>query len=178
MPLSYLFPDPPPVTDPVKWDLQLLGGYTSSTGETVSKNPTADPASSAFGFVLISGSKDVVSSFSKRDDSHIEILNCSSITSDERQVARLICTNDGQDSNCDDILHGGLEGKVVRMPENCGPAAYVVAHSLRKSEDQTLPTELAKMAASSRAVMDFEFSYDFGLMKRSDDKVQLRVDYS
>jgi hypothetical protein len=64
------------------------------------------------------------------------------------------------------------------MPENCGPGAYVVAHSLRKSEDQTLPTGVAKRAASNRDVMDFEFSYDFGLMKRSDDKVQLRVDYS
>lgn len=166
------------MTDPVKWDLQPLGGYVSTTEETVSKNPRADPAASAFGFVLISGPKDVVSSFSKRDDSHIEVVDCPSITSDRRQTARVICTNDDEDSNCDDISHGGLEGTVVRMPDNCGPGSYVVAHSLKRSEDQTLPTHLVKRAALSREVMDFEFSCDFGLVKRSDDNVQLRVDYS
>lgn len=178
VPLDYLFPDPPPVTDPVKWDLQLLGGYTSTTYKTVPKNPTADPATSAFGFVLISGPKDVVSSFSKRDDSDIEVVDCPSITSDERQTTRVVCTNDGEDSNCDEIFHRGLEGTVVRMPDNCGPGAYVVAHSLRRSRDQTLLTHLGTRAAPGREVMDFEFSYDFGLVKRSDDEVQLRVDYS
>lgn len=180
VPLKYLFPDPPPVTDLVKWDLQILGGYVGSgeEGALVSQNPSADPNNGAFGFVLISGPKDVVSTFSKRDNSHIEVLDCESIESEEKQRLRFICTNDSDDSNCDDILDGGLEGTVIRMPENCGPGSYIVAHSMKRSEDQSIPHHLFKRSVPSRDVMDLEFSYDFKLMKRSDEKVQFRIDYS
>jgi chitinase len=180
VPLEYLFRDPPPVTDPVKWDLQILGGYVGSgeQGAMISNNPTADPNYGAFGFVLISGPKDVVSTFSKRDNSHIEILDCESIVSEEKQSLRFVCTNENDNSNCDDILDGGLEGTVIRMPENCGPGSYIVAHSMKISEDQSIPHHLFKRLVPTREVMDLEFSYDFKLMKRSDEKVQFRVDYS
>ena len=91
------------------------------------------PNSGAFGFVVIADSPDVVSSFSKRDDSHIEIVDCVSITSTDRQTVQIYCTNDGGDSNCDQVLEGGLEGTIVRMPDNCGPDQYAVAHSLKES---------------------------------------------
>ncbi|PKY09339.1 hypothetical protein P168DRAFT_324321 [Aspergillus campestris IBT 28561] len=175
--LENLFPDPPPETDSVKWDLQFLGGYANN-GQTTPRVPITNPNDGAFGFVLITGPKDIVSSLSKRDGSHVEFVDCPSITSSERQKTRLICTTDEEDSNCDDILDGGLEGTVVRMPDNCGPGSYAVAHSLSPSGNQTLPPSLTKRMASSRKVMDLEFSYDFTLMKRSDEKVQLRVDYS
>ncbi|RMJ21663.1 Glyco_18 protein [Aspergillus sp. HF37] len=178
VPIEYLFPDVPPVTYPTKWDLQILGGYNGAGGETQSQNPTANPGYGAFGFVLIAGPKEVVSSFSKRDGSHIELVDYPSITSSERQTTRLFCGYDGEDSNCDDVMEGGLEGTIVRMPDDYGPGSYVVAHSLKRSENQTLPGHLAKRMPASKTVMSLEFSYNFNLMKRADDKVYLRIDYS
>lgn len=179
VPLEYLFPEVPDVTDPVKWDLQILGGPTNGGGGDVGgKNELKDPNFGPFGFVLIAGPEDVVSSFSKRDESHIEFADCSAITSTERQTTRVFCMDDSPDSNCDQVLQGGLEGTVVRMPEQCGPGQYIVAHSLETSADQSLPAHLAGKVSSNRPVMDLEFSYDFGLMKRADEKVYLRIDYS
>ncbi|KAF2723824.1 glycoside hydrolase family 18 protein [Polychaeton citri CBS 116435] len=179
VPLEYIFPEVPPATDPSRWDLQILGGGVASAGGGVGPtNPTQDPNDGPFGFVLISGPKDVVSSFSKRDDSHIEVVECPAKNSTRRQTTRIFCSNDSESSNCDDVLEGGLEGTVVRMPDNCGAGSYIVAHALRRSENQTLPSHLAKRMPVSKEVMDLEFSYDFGLMKRADDKVYLRIDYS
>jgi hypothetical protein len=165
--------------DPVEWDLQILNGASGAGGGPVDAvNNWQMPNSGAFGFVVIAGSPDVVSSFSKRDDSHIEIVDCASITSTDRQTVQIYCTNDGEDSNCDQVLEGGLEGTIVRMPDNCGPGQYAVAHSLKESTSQDLPSHLTRRAAPTRPIMDLEFSYDFGLMKRTDEKVYLRIDYS
>ncbi|KAF5671745.1 hypothetical protein FHETE_3958 [Fusarium heterosporum] len=177
--LENLFPDVPSPDDQVKYDLQLLGELGSGL-EVVPGNVGEhhDPNSGAFGFVLIAGPKDSVSSFSKRDGSHIEILDCPSITESGRQTARIFCSNDDLDSNCDDVLEGGIDGTVVRMPDGCGPGSYVVAHSIMRSEDQRLPGHLVKRMPPGKEVMDFEFSYDFGLIKRGADDIYLRIDYS
>lgn len=177
--LENIFPEVPPVTDPAKWDLQMLGGaYGNGGGAASGENTLQDPNAGPFGFVLIAGPPEVVSSFSKRDESQMEFVDCSSITSTARQTARIYCTNDGDDSNCDQVLEGGLDGTIIRMPDECGPGHYVVAHSLKPSADQSLPDHLKKRVAASRPVLDLEFSYNFGLMKRADEPVYLRIDYS
>lgn len=136
------------------------------------------PNIGAFGFVVIAGSPDVVSSFSKRDDSHIEFVDCTSIKSTERQTVQIYCTNDGESDNCDQVLEGGIEGTVVRMPDDCGPGQYIVAHSLKEFGAQELPAHLVKRIAPTRPIMDLGFSYDFSLMKRTDEKVYLCIDYT
>ncbi|KAI7511872.1 glycoside hydrolase [Hortaea werneckii] len=179
VPLENIFPVVPPVTNPAKWDLQLLGGISGiGSGSLDGTNTLKDPNYGPFGFISIAGPTDVVSSFSKRDESHIEVVDCSSITSAGTQTVQIYCTVEGEDSNCDQVLEGGVEGTVVRMPDNCGPGQYVVAHSLKPSASQTLPPHLAKRVAPGRPVMELEFSYDFGLMKRADDPIYLRIDYS
>lgn len=178
VPLEYLFPDPPPVDASVKFDVQVLGSFSGSGAETTPDNLDNDPTYAPFGFILIAGPKDVVSSISKRDDSHIEVVDCSSITSEGPQTVRIFCTDDSDSSNCDDMLEGGLDGTILRMPDNCGPGTYVVAHSLKPSEDQVLPSHLAEKMPVGKSVMDLEFSYDFNLVKRSDKDVLLRIDWS
>lgn len=64
------------------------------------------------------------------------------------------------------------------MPDNCGPATYVIAHALNPSEDQILPIHLAKRKLAGKPVMDLEFSYGFNLVKRSDEDVLLCIDWS
>jgi hypothetical protein len=75
-------------------------------------------------------------------------------------------------------LEGGVDGTVVRMPDSCGLGTYIVVHSLQESDDQHLPNHLYKRKATTKPIMDLEFCYDFGLMKRADEDVHLRIDYS
>ncbi|KAH7173118.1 glycosyl hydrolases family 18-domain-containing protein [Fusarium flagelliforme] len=178
VPLESIFPEVPPEDSSVKYDLQVLGGFAGSGAETTHENINNDPAFAPFGFVLIAGPKDAVSSISKRDDSHIEVVDCSGITLSGSQSVRIFCSNDSNESNCDDMLEGGLEGTVLRMPDNCGPATYVIAQSLKVSEDQSLPVHLAKRKPDDREVLDLIFHYDFKRVKRSDEKIYMRVDWS
>lgn len=69
-----------------------------------------NPDSSAVGFILIDGDPQAVASVSKREGSHLEFLDCDKITGEHRQTVRYICTIDGPDSNCDDMMLGGIAG--------------------------------------------------------------------
>ncbi|KAM0209954.1 hypothetical protein ACHAQI_006066 [Fusarium lateritium] len=178
VPLESIFPEVPPEDSSIKYDLQILGGFTGSGAETTHENTNNNPAFAPFGFVLIAGPKDAVSSISKRDDSHIEVVDCSGITLSGSQSVRIFCSNDNDESNSDDMLDGGLEGTVLRMPDNCGPATYVIAQSLKVSEDQSLPGHLVKRKPDNREVLDLIFHYDFKRVKRSDEKIYMRVDWS
>ncbi|KAF4988149.1 hypothetical protein FGRMN_9938 [Fusarium graminum] len=151
--LENLFPDVPSPDNQVKYGLQLLGELGSGLEVVPGKvGGHQDPNSGAFGFVLIAGPK--------------------------RQTARIFCSNGDADSNCGDVLEGGLDGTAFRMPDGRGPGSYVVAHSIARSEDQRLPGHLVKRIPPGKEVMDFEFSYDFGLIKRGADDIYLRIDYS
>jgi hypothetical protein len=144
VPLESLFPEVPPEDSTIRYDLQILGGFTGSGAETTHDDTHNDPSFAPFGFVLVAGPKGAVSSISKRDNSHVEVVDCSEITSSGSQLVRIFCSNDSKESNCDDMLGGGLEGTVIRMPDNCGPATYVVAQSLTVPKDQSLPRKLSK----------------------------------
>jgi uridylate kinase len=82
---------------------------------------------------MITSSPEVVSSFSKRDDSHIKVVDYPSITLTDRQTVQIYYINDSEDSNCDQVLEGGLAGTIMRMPDNCGLSQYIVTHSLKES---------------------------------------------
>ncbi|KAJ4003710.1 hypothetical protein NW766_012161 [Fusarium irregulare] len=178
VPLDSLFPEVPPEDSAIKYDLQVLGAFGGSGAESTHDNVGNDPTFAPFGFVLVAGPKDAVSSISKRDNSHVEVVDCSGISSLGGQSVRIFCANDGEGSNCDDMLEGGLEGTVLRMPDNCGPATYVVAESLTASQDQSLPGHLVKRKPVAKQVMDLKFHYDFKRVKRSDEKIYMRVDWS
>ena len=178
VPLDSLFPEVPPEDSAIKYDLQVLGAFGGSGAESTHDNVGNDPTFAPFGFVLVAGPKDAVSSISKRNNSYVEVVDCSGISSLGGQSVRIFCANDGEGSNCDDMLEGGLEGTVLRMPDNCGPATYVVAESLTASQDQSLPGHLVKRKPVAKQVMDLKFHYDFKRVKRSDEKIYMRVDWS
>lgn len=171
--LDDIFPEVPPSADIAKFDLQLLGAHTGYT------DLNQVPNEEAFGFILIDGPSSVVSNLDKRDGSHIEFLDCDSIKdSKEKQVTRIVCTNDGPSSNCDDMLEDGLPGTVIKLPQSCKIASWAVARSLEISSNQTLPHRLQGRMAAPRYVMDLTFDFNFGLVKRADSDIYLRVDYS
>ena len=166
--LGDIFPEKPPAEDNVNFDLQLLGGDHSH----------GDPDQQEFGFVLIDGPSQAVTSMNKRDGSHLEFINCADVRSANRQTVRFVCTQTGDGSNCDNIMEGGVAGTVVKMPSGCGPGTYAVAHSVEVAKDQTLPRETAAKGYKNSTVLEMTFDYDFGLVRRDSGEIYLRIDYS
>lgn len=151
--------------------MQTIASGPSFVGEA---NPQA------FGLVVIDGPEDAVTNLNKREGSHIEFLSCDRKRHDDgrRGVAQLVCMNNTESSNCNDLHLGGLAGTIMRMPDDCGFATYAVAHSVVPSLDQTLPDHLKKRASLDATVYDLEYSYDFRLAKRDSGDIYVRVDYS
>ena len=133
VPLDKLFPTLPPETDIPVFDLQQIASGASLVGGS---NPQA------FGLVVIDGPEDAVTNLNKRDGSHIEFLSCDRKLNDDGGTAQFVCMNDGEGSNCNDMYNGGLQGTIMRMPDDCGFATYAVAHSAIASSNQTLPGHL------------------------------------
>ncbi|KAK3934339.1 hypothetical protein QBC46DRAFT_230034, partial [Diplogelasinospora grovesii] len=122
-----------------------------------------------FGFVVINGPADVVTSLDKRDGSHIELLDCEpGATKHDLKVhtVRYVCMDDSNDSNCDDIHLGGAEGTIVKLPPDCGFATHGVVHAIKPAADDSIPHELRARAPTNAAVYELSFSYDFGRVKR------------
>lgn len=93
VPLEYLFEKVPDSSNTVKYDLQAPDG-----GDTNS------PDFASLGFILIDGDPRAVSNVNKRDGSHLEFLDCGTITEEDRQWIRYFCTNEEPGSNCDAML--------------------------------------------------------------------------
>ena len=166
-----LFPEVPPKGYWYEVHQDSLGGGYAG-------DPYRSPQ--GIGMVIIAGPPNAVSTLDKRDGSHMSFLSCDGLNATGLQTARIACMNDGEDSNCDDILLDGVEGTIVKMPENCGPGQYAVARSLEASHDQSIPGHVLQHGKreSSRAVMDLTFDYDFNLLKRADEEIYIRIDYS
>lgn len=125
------------------FDMQTIASGPSLVGEA---NPQA------FGLVVIDGPEDAVTNLNKREGSHIEFLSCDQKRHDDgrRGVVQLVCMNNSESSNCNDLHLGGLAGTIMRMPDDCGFASYAVAHSVVPSLNQTLPDHLKKRASLTR----------------------------
>lgn len=129
------------------------------------------------------GEAEDVQSFDKRDGSHLELFDCPDTHPDDFSVqkARAVCVG-GTDSknNCEEILLGGVEGTVVRMPTHCGPDDYVRAVRFDRSDNLTLPTHLQKRSSSSSNYKVYEFHYDYNFqnLRRNGGEVYFRADLS
>ena len=125
--------------------------------------------------IVIDGPKFAVTSVNKRDNSHLEFLDCNQVEGESRQTVRYICLNSGSDPNCDDMLIGGIEGTILKMPDNCGPGTHAVAHKVHVASNQTHPGHLPELIGP---VMELTFDYNFGLVKRDAGDIYFRVDNS
>lgn len=173
--LDWLFPTLPPDEDLPAYDLTHI---ESKLQPNIPLGPLQP-----FGFVVIDGPADLVTSLSKRDGSHVEFLDCeTSSKTHETTVytARYICTNDSSDSNCDDLHLGGAAGTVVKLPEECGYASYGVVHEAKVSSNQSVPVDVLETIRGDMVVHEVSFSYDFRKVRRAsqDDPVYVRIDYS
>lgn len=140
----------------------------------------SDPNETGSAFFFIAGSDTVVSSMSKRDNPGIRFLGCPKNILDapleQIQTARVICMH-GSLEDCFRVQQNGVEGTIVKMPEECGRGTYARAVSLTPSQDQNISVELA-LENSVSAVYDFSFDYNLGLVRRDAGKLSIRMDYS
>ncbi|KXH60486.1 glycosyl hydrolase family 18 [Colletotrichum salicis] len=186
VPLENLFPDADdiPESDEQSFGVEVdptMGGRKSGSG---SDNPNLN----SFGWHIMSGPEEQISSIDKRDGSHWEVFDCDEEFHDGRQHAKLVCTDESEDSNCATLFKGGVPNTVLEMPDHCGPGKYALAVDIDLVNDDvpvTLP-RLVKRKLQKRG-MEFEkpkvynltFDYDYSVLQgRQDNKVRLRVDYS
>lgn len=137
----------------------------------------AGPNGQGFGFVVIDGPRGSVATLNKRDGSHYEFVECP--LGNDRQIVRIFCTDLGINSNCGDIFVDGIEGTVIKMPDNCGNGVYAVAHQLKPAANQTF--DMSSHINATSEILELDISYDFGLVqknKRAAGDVYLRIDYS
>lgn len=171
VPLEDLFPEPPPESDAVRYSIE----YPKSS-DGVEEDPSSSPA---FGWVIIAGPHDAVTSAKvKRDGSpsDLRFVDCEKAHNKAHHTARFVCTSDSPSSDCDDMLDGGLDGTIIELPDGCGPAQHGVARSVYVASNQSLPEELSNI--SSKTVHELAFDHDFSLVKRDSGDIYFRVDYS
>ncbi|KAG7086956.1 hypothetical protein E1B28_002873 [Marasmius oreades] len=97
---------------------------------------------SSSGTVKIRGSPDAITDITTA--AGWEILSCSSDAL--AQDIRLVCQGDeNSESGCAHLYQNiGAEGKIVRLPENCGKSAFARVSKAWVSEDQSIPATVAK----------------------------------
>ena len=174
VPLEDLFPSPPPadIADPI-YNLQV--DDTWGTGKVEGSD---DPDHASFGFVVITAPFEVQVSLSKRDGSPWEVFDCLDNKSEEAQTVRILCTDESDNSRCNDIHKGyGAAGTIVEMPMGCGPGKYAVVKSMDHSKNQSLPHHLRKRNVQG-TVYDLTFDYNFKRVPRAFGDSQMRIDMS
>ncbi|KAJ3981393.1 hypothetical protein F5890DRAFT_1417792 [Lentinula detonsa] len=102
---------------------------------------TAAPGQNGSGTMQIWGSSNAISDITTA--AGWRILNCSATAM--AQDIRLVCmSSDTEAAGCDHLFQaGGAEGKLVRLPENCGMSPFARVVTSYVSGDQSLPANLS-----------------------------------
>ena len=107
------------------WRLTLdHSAYTDEHGlNPQTDKHTEDPSKTTFGFFSMIGDPDQVNTIDKRDGSPYEVFDCPNPDDDDKDVAKIrklraICL--GDPSSCEDVFFGGIEAKLIRLPEHVG----------------------------------------------------------
>ncbi|KAK3331671.1 family 18 glycosyl hydrolase [Cercophora scortea] len=161
-----------------------------------SKGKGTDPDDNAFGWYIMSGPPDQISTLDRRDGSHWEVYDCDEEHHEGRQQAKLVCIDESETSNCNDIYEGGVPLTVIKMPPHCGPGKYAVAVDLQplyadddnddmdgNSTDSRyrdiLPIHIARRNLKNPRVHVLTFDYDFSpIQGRTSSQILFRTDYS
>ncbi|KAJ3968915.1 hypothetical protein EV361DRAFT_383525 [Lentinula raphanica] len=102
---------------------------------------TAAPGQNGSGTMQIWGSSNAISDITSA--AGWQILNCSATAM--AQDIRLVCmSSDTEEAGCDHLFQaGGAEGKLVRLPENCGMSPFARVANAYISGDQSLPSNIS-----------------------------------
>lgn len=178
IPLSHLFPEPP-TGDLVDVRHELLTDHTFG-GKSTGKKAN-NPNENTFQFHVLASPKAIQTTLRKRDGSDWDVYNCNDAVTEGEHTVNMICTNPGENGNCNDIHLGhGAPGTIIELPEGCGPGRYAVVKELKPANNQTYPPHLNKRDFGDEApvVHELTFDYDFQRVPRDLGDTQIRIDFS
>lgn len=179
MPLEDLFPTGDSFPD--SYTTTFAGHIDNSYNELSADVQSTDPNKKAFTWVIMTGDQEDVQSFEKRDGSHLELFDCPDTQPEDfgTQNLKAICVGGTpEENNCEDILLGGVEGTVVRLPANCGPDTYVRAVSFKPSSNATFPNSIQKRHPNANKVYELQYDYQFKKLRRDGGEIYFRADLS
>ncbi|KAA8895207.1 hypothetical protein FN846DRAFT_348546 [Sphaerosporella brunnea] len=177
VPLENLFPDASSFAASVVPEYDLAFDDENAPTDLV----TPDPNEEAFSWIImVAEDENDLTSLRKRDGSDLEVFDCPDVHSKDfsTQKIRVVCMNDGPESNCEEIRNGGVLGTIVRLPGHCTQDEYVRAVSFEESLNRTIPHHIAKRAVKSYKVYDLHFDYNFKQLRRDGGEVYFRADVS
>lgn len=129
-------------------------------------------------WVIVVGCDHDVQTLDKRQGSHLDVFDCPDTHPDDFSVQslRAVCTEESADNNCQDILLGGAENTVLRLPPDCGPDDYVRVVSFSRLENATAPAHLTKRLVNAPKVYEIRYDYDFGKVREKKERQQRGLD--
>lgn len=180
VPLEYLFDEKIDAGEEQKYDIDV---------DLDNKGDSYHPNDNSFGWHIMSGPPEQVTSLDKRDGSHWEVYDCDPSKHEGVQSVRLVCTkHDGDEHNCGDIMKGGVPDTVLEMPPGCGAGKYALAVSLEPMRGHDVKTDpkvprlvKRKLQQSNPHATVYNLTFDYGFHRlhgRADNQVKLRIDYS
>ncbi|KAF9445654.1 hypothetical protein P691DRAFT_256115 [Macrolepiota fuliginosa MF-IS2] len=114
------------------------------------------------GTLVITGPRDAISDVTSA--AGWTILDCDKNLS--VQKFRAVCADEEDTDKCNHLFVNGAKNKIIRLPDNCGPAPFARVAQIGISSDQSIPSDLAARAArrdeSSPTVHDISVDNNFG----------------
>ena len=119
-------------------------------------------------------------SFDKKDGSHLELYDCPNTDASDYSIQALkaVCMRPGEGSNCENIMKGGVEGTVVRLPADCGPDTYVRAISFEEIATPRVPERLRKDMLPDSKVYEMRYDYNFQKLREDAGTINFQMDFS
>ncbi len=150
-------------------------------------NESRHPNDNSFGFWVMSGPENELTSLDKRDGSDWHVYDCDDEPHEGEQTARLVSTREYKgpgNHNCDKIYKGtGVKDTIIELPPHCGPGRYALAISLERKhalrDDGVIHPRLKRSLPEETTVYELKFDYGFHrLQGRQGMNTRIRIDYS
>lgn len=153
-----------------------------------------------YGFVMLDGSENAIShSFSSdftvvRRNEKINVTKRSIITRNQsiidttfdhkEETMHVFCNHRSSSSTgarCNDIFLGGAKDTIIKLPAHEGEGPFGRVVSMELVDGFQLPDHhirARELKGNTNAVYKVKYDYSFNLIRRADDPVNLRVDYT
>ncbi|KAH8829973.1 hypothetical protein DL96DRAFT_1461298 [Flagelloscypha sp. PMI_526] len=136
--------------------------------------PDADGQAASGSIRIWSDNKALITDITQAAD--WEIIGCS--PDKLAQDIRIVCKSDDSEK-CNHLFDGGAEGKIVRLPQNCGQNAFARIGRIWVSDDQSVPQDVARRlvrrAGAPAQVRGVTIDTDFGAVDASKGKINFAL---
>ncbi|RLL93598.1 hypothetical protein CFD26_101115 [Aspergillus turcosus] len=184
--------------DDVTWEFSDNFGNNNEDGRP--DDMEEDPGSDPYGFVMLDGPPGSINNAFNAQytvvtrDEHLHVKKRSIVTTNQtvmnavfdhsEETVLVYCNYPADSKECRQIFYKGAEDTIIRLPDHIGegPWARVVSMvPVKRLSKRDLPAWAAQKRDASgnqNGIYALTFDYDFHLIKRVDEQVNIRVDYT